>query len=173
MLAKSMKLFSLPLALVAVVFLMVGAEDNEVPRGPGQPIEFNHSVHELGCDMCHRYVYEAEFAGRPFAEICAACHEEALKEGSAEESILLGFLESGREIPWRRIYKVPSHVYYSHRRHTIEHGMTPKIECVECHGAIGTSTSPPGKPLNKLTMKFCINCHEERGVTTDCNACHR
>lgn len=167
MVAKSIKFACLPLALVAVVFFLMGAEDSGTPRGIRQPIQFNHQLHqEAGCDMCHRYVYEEEFAGRPLAEICAACHDEP---DSSEKAILMGYLESEREIPWRRIYEVPSHVYYSHRRHVT----VAKIDCAECHGDIGNSTSPPGKPLNKLTMKFCIGCHEERGVTTDCNACHR
>lgn len=170
MLAKSIK-FSLllPLALVAVVFFSMGAEDSGRSSGIRQPIQFNHAMHDLGCDMCHRYVYEAEFAGRPLAEICAACHDEPLMEDSVEEAILLEYLESGREIPWRRIYDVPSHVYYSHRRHVT----VAKLDCVECHGEIGTSTSPPEKPFNNLTMEFCMDCHEDRGVTRDCNACHR
>lgn len=178
MLLKSLKFASLPLVVLSLVFVLAGTEDAAVESAPSvtwegsQPIAFNHALHtqewELDCDVCHRYVLEAEFAGRPKLEVCAACHEDPMTEG-AEEARLVEYIQSGREIPWRRLYRVPSHVYYSHRRHVA----VAKLDCVECHGEIGTTTLPPEKPLNKLTMKFCINCHEDQGVTTDCNACHR
>lgn len=78
-------------------------------------------------------------------------------------------IASGKDIGWRRIYDVPSHVYYSHRRHVTVAG----IECDTCHGNIGASAVPPEAPLNDISMAFCIDCHEEEDVTTDCNACHR
>lgn len=137
-----------------------------------QPIQFNHRLHteewELDCDTCHRYVLENEFAGRPRVEICAVCHEDPLTDGD-EEAKLVEFIRSGKEIPWQRLYRVPRHVFYSHRRHV----SVAEIECAECHGAIGISELPPEAPLNELTMEFCINCHETQEISTDCNDCHR
>lgn len=157
--------------LVVVALLLAGAGGCD-KEGIRQPIQFNHNVHtqELGleCAMCHEYVMVAEYAGRPKVEICSACHEEPLTEG-AEEATLIEYIQSGEEIPWQRLYKVDSHVYYSHRRHVA----VARIDCVECHGEIGLSTSPPERPLKKLSMGFCIDCHEKQDVTTDCNTCHR
>ncbi len=137
-----------------------------------QPIEFNHNVHtqdaELECMICHAYVESEEFAGRPNDMVCTMCHEEPITDG-AEEAKLVAFLQSGKEIPWRRLYKVPSHVYYSHRRHV----SVAKIECNECHGEIGLSMSPPKTPLKELTMDFCMDCHERQDASLDCNVCHR
>jgi len=137
-----------------------------------QPIAFDHKKHtqelELDCTTCHRYVREAAFAGRPKAEVCAECHEEAMTD-SPEEQKLLEYISSGREIPWRRLYKVPDHVYYSHRRHVVVAG----LQCAECHGRIAQTEKPPRKPLRKFTMKFCLKCHEKRGASTDCSACHK
>ena len=137
-----------------------------------QPIQFNHFIHvdtlEMACTDCHPHVMEREFAGRPTLKICAECHDISLTD-SPEEVILLEYVQSQKEIPWRRLYEVPGHVFYSHRRHTTVAG----IDCMECHGEIGLSTTPPPGPLTNLSMKFCMDCHEKKGVTTDCNACHR
>lgn len=171
---KLLKFSSLSVALVACAFLLTGIRIGGRAE-IRQPIQFNHYLHtqepgkaELECDDCHGYVREAEFAGRPSLASCAMCHEDPQTD-SAEEAILVEHIKAGREIPWRRLYTIPSHVYYSHRRHVT----VAKITCTECHGEIGLSTSPPGKPLNKLSMKFCMNCHKKQNVTTDCNACHR
>jgi hypothetical protein len=29
------------------------------------------------------------------------------------------------------------------------------------------------RPAVELKMKFCIRCHEKKGVDTDCATCHR
>ena len=161
-------LASLLLASVVLVSAVSGGSQGPIR----QPIQFNHLVHtqewELDCDVCHQHVRQEEYAGRPPLEVCAACHEDPLTE-SAEEAILVESIKAGQEIPWRRLYNVPSHVYYSHRRHVTVAG----IDCVQCHGDIGISTVPPEAPLKALTMKFCVECHEASGATTDCNACHR
>ena len=137
-----------------------------------QPIQFNHMLHveEVGleCTDCHQYVTTEEFAGRPSLETCSGCHEDPLTE-STEEALLVKYIQDAEEIPWRRLYRVPAHVYYSHRRHVTVAG----LECNRCHGEIGLTSVPPRKPLKKLTMGFCLDCHEVLGASTDCNACHR
>ena len=137
-----------------------------------QPIQFNHLLHieEVGleCTDCHQYVKRAEFAGRPTVDICAECHEEPLTD-SAEEALLVEYIEAGEAVPWERLYNVPDHVYYSHRRHVSVAG----LDCSVCHGEIGRTDKPPPRPLKGLTMDFCLKCHEQQGASTDCNACHR
>ncbi len=72
------------------------------------------------------------------------------------------------EIPWKRLYRVPPDVYFSHRRHVV----LGEIECQTCHGDIGKSSMPPSRPL-KISMKKCLKCHERRNVNNDCISCHR
>jgi predicted CXXCH cytochrome family protein len=158
------------LSLLAMAFLTVTAAGFR-GRGIEQPLPFNHRTHieeaGLECTDCHLYVESAAYAGRPSLGICANCHEEAMTESSAEAT-LLEYIGSGREIPWKRLYTVPSHVYYSHRRHV----SVAKLDCIECHGDIANTSSPPAKPLKRLSMNFCMDCHEREGASTDCNACH-
>lgn len=171
MLLKWFGFFVVLLAVVAAVFVLVQFHSRPA-KAIHQPIHFNHSLHtqewELECDTCHRSVREAEYAGRPAVEICAVCHEDPQGE-TAEEAALVEYIRNGQSVPWRRLYRIPDHVFYSHRRHVT----VAQLECVECHGDIGISTSPPTQPLNDLTMEFCIGCHEKRDASTDCIACHR
>jgi predicted CXXCH cytochrome family protein len=136
-----------------------------------QPVAFNHKLHVeengLGCVDCHVYVTAQTFAGLPDLERCLECHEED-QSGSAEEEKIRQAAAKGEELPWNRIYTVPNHVYYSHRRHVV----AGKLDCRQCHGAIAETTSPSPRPLNELSMRFCMDCHEKNDVTNDCIACH-
>ncbi len=136
-----------------------------------QPIAFNHKVHidnGLDCSACHERYSQAAVAGRPKLTTCLFCHETPLTESPEEEKVRQ-YAERGEEIPWRRLTRLPAHVYFSHRRHVVLGG----IACQTCHGHIGQSTSPPSRPEIQLKMNDCLACHRQHGVTTDCNACHR
>lgn len=146
--------------------------------GPGflrpavrQPIAFNHLKHvkelDLACNTCHVTVETEAFSSLPSAEICAGCHSEA-QGTSAEEKRLVKMLQDGTPLPWVPLFRQPSHVFYSHRRHVV----VAKIPCAECHGSIAEATSPPPR-VRKLRMKDCLACHVKRRVSTDCTACHR
>ncbi len=159
--------------LLAVLGTLAAAVGQVAARGPAvvQPIAFNHKKHhdaQIPCTTCHVRVEEAPNAGRPSLETCATCHSAALGD-SAEEKKVVDAVTAGHEIRWRRLYRIPSHVYYSHRRHVVTAG----IECVTCHGEIGLRESPPERPLNRLTMSFCIDCHRRSNAATHCTACHR
>lgn len=136
-----------------------------------QPIAFNHLKHkeaDVSCDVCHARFQESEVSGRPLLETCMICHEEAQTKSPEEEKIRR-FAAEGKEIPWERVYFLPDHVYFSHRRHAV----MAKIECSECHADIGERTTPPDRPAVKHTMERCIACHEKSAASTACNDCHR
>ena len=137
-----------------------------------QPIALNHKKHvvenELECSACHSAFSNSANAGRPKTETCMLCHETALTE-SAEEEKIRQYAGRGEEIPWKRLYRLPEHVYFSHQTHVV----AAKVECKSCHGAIGESTTPPVKPEVKLTMDDCVACHESKQVSIDCLACHK
>jgi hypothetical protein len=171
------KLFSLTKAqiviiaaifLVLCIFLMlfIGSVWGSIK----QPIAFNHKIHadnELMCLDCHIYYEDHASSGRPTLEICSGCHEEPQGEGREEKKIV-EHVQSGEEVEWKRLYRVPEDVLFSHRRHVV----LGELECAQCHGKIGESTKPPAKPL-KIKMKKCMNCHEDAEVSNDCISCHR
>jgi hypothetical protein len=135
-----------------------------------QPISFNHKKHAeqgLACDACHRFFKTQTFSGIPDLATCLECHKEPVTQSPQEEEIRQ-FHKKGQEIPWRRIYEQPDHVFFSHRRHVV----LGKIPCASCHGSIGQSEQPPAKPWVKMTMNWCMECHTKRKVTNDCLACH-
>lgn len=136
-----------------------------------QPVQFNHRLHveDLGleCTDCHPYYEDETFSGLPSADACAFCHEEAQGE-NPEEAKLLRLLADERPLDWQPLFRQPSHVFYSHRRHVA----VAELECEACHGPIATSEAPPRR-VDKLDMDGCIDCHEQQGVANDCTSCHR
>lgn len=159
-----------------------------------QPVAFPHKAHldlqnpKFECTTCHDQAAKGPVAGRPSTKKCLSCHSGADAK-SAEEKKLQAFGEKGEEIPWQRVWRLPPHVFFSHRTHVA----VAQVRCQTCHGPMQTLTRPPTRPLRRLTMDDCIECHEtwrwadegpERGaeptkaavarrVSTDCNACHR
>jgi hypothetical protein len=138
-----------------------------------QPILYNHNLHVeeegLECIDCHETVEDHSFATIPRIEICQDCHEgEAISE-SPEEAKLLAHVEREEEIQWNRIYEVPDHVYFSHRRHV----SLGELDCIVCHGDVADQVVPAVAPETALSMHWCMDCHKENKVSNDCLACHR
>jgi uncharacterized paraquat-inducible protein A len=137
-----------------------------------QPIQYNHKKHVedagLSCQDCHQYVDKLASAGLPRTRACLECHNEPLTEG-AEEKKFLELAANGNEINWQPVYKMPTDVYFSHQRHVT----IAEIDCENCHGNMAESTSPPKRPAVKLSMKYCMKCHEKMKADNDCLACHR
>lgn len=136
-----------------------------------QPIAFNHAKHVqagVECFGCHESVKESAAAGKPRLETCMLCHETPLGQTAAEEEVRQ-YSARNEEIPWRRVYKLSEPIFFPHQAHVVG----TEIDCKVCHGAIGESTSPPGKALVTFTMDDCLDCHRKKGATTDCVACHR
>ena len=163
-----MKFFLLGLGIgVLILFLFI---TYSVGSKVDQPIVFNHKKHGeqgLECDTCHRFYKTQIFPGMPDISICLECHKEPVTQSPQEEKIRQ-FAKKGDEIPWKRIYGEPDHVFFSHRRHVV----LGKIDCKTCHGDIGQSEKPPTKQFVRMTMSWCMNCHAKNKVTNDCLACH-
>ena len=161
-----------------------------VSGGVYQPIAFPHKTHldlKLPCAGCHQRVEKGAVAGRPPTSLCMACHAGGDTK-SAEIKKLRSYGEKGAEVPWRRVWRLPSHVFFPHRAHVV----VGKIKCQTCHGPMETLTKPPTTPLKTLDMNDCIACHESRekavaakaaapqahpiaarSLLNDCNTCHR
>jgi predicted CXXCH cytochrome family protein len=137
-----------------------------------QPIAFNHAKHTeqlgLNCEFCHKYVSSGAHAGLPDASTCSMCH--STPQGTSEEAArVTELLEAGDPIRFNKLFRLPDHVFYTHRRHA---GIG-ELECESCHGGIASTERPPKRALVEITMGFCMDCHRERGETNECTACHR
>lgn len=166
--------------LVLLLAVSVGAAGSvvvlrEEPE-PSDLADLNHAKHiefELECVMCHAGVEEHARAGVPSVEVCMECHEGDTAEdlgGTRNARLIVEHLEAGEELWWPRLYGLPDHVVFSHRRHVV----FGEIECAECHGDIAKTTTLPEEPVwRTLSMDGCMECHERRGASLDCLACHR
>lgn len=159
-------LFGILIFLAVTGFLLFGVAKS----GIEQPLPFNHRVHTengMACSDCHQLYKEHTASGKPTLEVCSGCHSAPLGQGQSEK-LLLEYIIENQEIPWKRIYRLPPDVYFSHRRHVV----FGQVECQECHGNIGQTSSPPPRTL-KISMKKCMECHKKRKIDNDCLACHR
>jgi len=160
--------------LVALVLLAATAVLLQSVRRPAvpQPVAFNHRRHtqdlKLDCSFCHQYVTTGAHAGLPDAQICGICHQTP--PGKSPEAVRLSaLLATGDPLRFRKLFRLASHVRYTHRRHV---GIA-KLECLNCHGSIASTERPPARPLVRITMNLCLDCHRAQGQSVDCVACHR
>lgn len=141
-------------------------------EGATQPIQFNHEKHVkdvgLECSTCHEYYSTGNHSGLPSLATCQGCHEEALGK-TPEEQKLLKLIATDPQASFKKLFRLPDHAYYSHRRHVVVAG----LQCETCHGRIAETTAPPRYPLVHVTMATCTGCHAEKNVSVDCTNCHR
>jgi len=133
-----------------------------------QPIPFSHKVHAgagLKCDDCHTLPGNGREAGLPAESKCMACHV-AIKTESPHIARLAAHAREKKPVRWERLYRVADYVFFSHKRHVVKGGAA----CADCHGPVAErDVLAKEKPTS---MKACMDCHEERGATNECNVCH-
>jgi len=175
---------------VVGVALALGYLAGWVESGISQPIAFPHKTHlalGLTCTTCHQRAEKDIVAGRPPTALCLGCHM-AGDSKSEEIKKLKAYGEEGQEIPWKRVWRLPSHVFFSHQVHVT----VGQLTCQTCHGPMETLTRPPVRAFKEFTMDDCIECHAKRKATkesdkkraqvtrlaaerrsADCIVCHR
>ena len=135
---------------------------------PVQPIPYSHKVHagtlKLQCKMCHPNPDPGETMTIPRPATCMQCHS-SIKADSPAIQKLAQANESGRPIPWVRIYAIPSYVFFSHRTH-LEKSNT----CQECHGPVAERDRLYKE--RDLSMGSCMDCHRMKKASIDCSFCH-
>jgi hypothetical protein len=176
-------------ALALLVILAVGAFTVGPFAGGGvqQPIAFPHDVHagtnQIPCMYCHTSADRSVDAGIPAVQVCAGCHIPGgvplIAADSAGVKQLVSYWREQKPIPWVRIYDLPDHAHFPYMRH-----MNAGLACQDCHGPVETmkeievwNGGDSGRRYgivspNTLEMGWCINCHREREVRTDCFVCH-
>jgi hypothetical protein len=140
-----------------------------------QPIAFPHDLHagpanQIPCMYCHSSADRSVDAGIPAVQVCAGCHAPVggaplFRPESPEIQKLIAYWREQRPIPWVRIYDLPDHAHFPHMRH-----VNAGLQCQECHGPV--ETMPVVTKEAPLTMGWCVECHRQREVRTDCFVCH-
>lgn len=159
---------------VAVLYAIHWTEATR-PEVVQPSVPFNHKAHlDAGfkCVACHVYARTESLASIPSVKECLECHASwrAKTPGIAQiEPHLKALAERGEEIPWRKVYRVPGHVYFSHQRHVA----LAKLDCAVCHGDMKQVTAPVVRQAVPIRMESCLECHRQKKVTTDCVSCHR
>lgn len=138
--------------------------------GKRQPVAYNHRKHiEAGmeCPTCHTGIADGLAHARlPTIDICLTCHAS---DDNPKTQPIRDFAAKNQPIPWQRVYQVPNHVFFSHRRHV----GAAKLDCAVCHGDMPKKETPVARQAVSISMSRCINCHRRSGVSVDCMACHR
>lgn len=139
----------------------------QLPRAvPPQPVDFNHKLHtaaKIACLDCHPGAEAKERAGLPQREQCMLCH--AAIAADRAEVRKLAALPAEAKIPWRRVYRVPDFVFFSHRSHA-----AASIGCARCHGPVETRETLAQEI--STNMIACMNCHADRQASNECFLCH-
>lgn len=140
---------------------------------PAQPIEFSHKIHagDMGipCQSCHIYVAKSPSSSVPSVNKCWNCHKSMPGVFNKPEIVTLRqYWENKEPIPWVKVHDVADFVYFPHKRH-VQAG----VECASCHGEVETMERV--RQVTPLSMKWCIDCHDERQVQhgRDCWTCHK
>lgn len=136
-------------------------------------LPFTHQPHiqkgGLSCIFCHSQVRRGPSADLPSLELCAGCHRWLSTQTPATEAVVAAY-DTGTEVSWARVYKVPDFVYFTHQSHVV----VAKVECAVCHGDVAQMAL--ARKVRNLNMKFCINCHSQKTGQErlmDCDICHK
>jgi hypothetical protein len=127
-----------------------------------EKVPFSHKLHAdrgLKCAFCHPMKGSGEVAGFPKLSECVSCHENVAKESDPLRMLAARVSEP----EWQRLYRLPSFVFFGHRRHT-------SAGCASCHGAVAKRDVLTRE--GDISMRACINCHRQRHAPTACNTCH-
>ncbi|MBV9083091.1 MAG: cytochrome c3 family protein [Acidobacteriaceae bacterium] len=151
----------------AALVVFVAAALAYAPEPPAQPVPFGHKQHVslgLKCADCHTAPDPGEVMTFPSVSKCMVCHR-TIKTDAPGVLALKKYAAANEEVPWVRVYQIPSWVYFSHAVHT-DAGVT----CDSCHGAVAQRDRLAKE--TDLSMAGCMNCHRVRKATLDCAGCH-
>lgn len=175
-----------------IVNLMDGAFTIGVHEGykPEQPIKFSHKIHagddKIDCNYCHSSARHSKTSGIPSLNVCMNCHTYI--DGSSGKTFMydgeqysmteeiqkiydhLDYNPETKEygdnptpVKWVKVHNLPDHVYFSHQQHVV----AGKQKCQTCHGPV--EEMEVLEQSSPLTMKWCIECHQETAVATEGN----
>ncbi len=142
-----------------------------------QPINFSHVAHQDNdCESCHKFRPDGTYTGIPKLENCKECHESAQGSSEAERILVEEYVAKDKELPWKVYAWQPDNVFFSHAPHKGK-----GLECVRCHRDVSKEEKLPpykenritGYSISTMTMTECEKCHAEKGVSNNCEMCHK
>lgn len=161
---------------IVTVFLLVssiGALQDPVPvyvpPPPEQPLPYSHKQHlALGmtCATCHSMQEPGHAATLPPTATCMACHVRVKTDSPAIQELAKAHA-AGETIPWKRVYKVPDFVFFSHKVHATG---AASIGCDVCHGPVREMDVM--QRVRDISMPACVECHQQKQVSVRCDTCH-
>lgn len=156
--------------LLVLMLLYAQSQDPAPPPkrpGPTQPIPYSHKTHlamGLQCKGCHTSPDPGEMMGYPEEKVCMGCHSSVKKESEHIQK-LTEFAKSEKPVPWVRVYRIPSYVFFSHKAH-VDAG----AKCETCHGPVAQRDVLAKE--TDITMGGCMDCHRKNKASNDCGFCH-
>lgn len=146
--------------------------------GPVQPIFYRHDVHAgqfgMDCRYCHFAVEVSPNPGLPTVSTCMGCHLLA-GSGNPEVQKLREAWNERRPIEWVEVHRVPPFVRFPHHRHVRSPKLAPESGriadlCAQCHGPVDRMAQV--YQYASLKMGWCLDCHKQNQVSTECTLCH-
>jgi len=148
---------------------------------PVQPIKFSHRIHagvnQIDCQYCHGGAYESRNASIPSANVCMNCHTTITGadhyDGSLSPEIAKIYKavdydpdtreygDNPKPIEWVRVHNLPDFAYFNHSQHV----SVANVDCETCHGPVEAMEEM--YQYSPLTMKWCVECHQETSVDMD------
>jgi c(7)-type cytochrome triheme protein len=164
----------IPVVLLAIA--AVAAASTLAFRKPppvAQPLAINHALHiakeKMECTECHREAKTSIYAGLPDIKECYQCHKEPLGEHPDEPKVR-EFAKKKQQLPFVQVNRNVGHVYFSHRVHVT----LAEMQCQDCHGDLTIIEGPVSLANPSLhSMGACMSCHQEKGASLECVACHK
>lgn len=158
---------------LVLVMLMTGvtgtqAPATRVPPAPEQPLPYSHKRHLAmvpDCKMCHAMPAPGDAAALPATATCMACHTQVKTDSPAIQR-LAEYHKTGEPVPWKRVYRLPDYVFFSHQTHVTKGVVT----CEACHGPV--QDMEVMQRVKDISMAACVECHKEKAAPTGCTACH-
>jgi ribosomal protein L40E len=140
------------------MFLFVAAQDRDV-------ILFSHQYHvleeEMACADCHTTVGESTTGSDnllPAMEVCADCHDVDDESGCNQcHNNVEQASTAARITDYNQLF--------SHEKH-----LSADLECSTCHGEV--EEIGINKHLKIPDMIKCMDCHQNKVVSTECRTCH-
>jgi hypothetical protein len=170
-------LLSLPLLLIPTAsladfswwFWTPGDTVDHPGYEPQQPIPFSHKLHagdkQIPCQYCHAAARRSITAGIPPLNTCMGCHRFVATE-SDNIQYVIGKSKNNEPIEWIKVHDLPDFVRFSHQIHV----KSAQLTCQECHGAV--ETMEVVEQVAPLQMGWCLDCHRQKGASTECLTCH-
>jgi hypothetical protein len=134
-----------------------------------QPLAFSHELHAgalgVNCLFCHRHAVESRTASIPSMQVCMTCHQSIEPRTAELQKVQAAW--TGRQPPaWVRLQRLPDFVYFTHEMH-----LRTGLQCADCHGQVDRMPYTPRAATYE--MGWCLTCHTQRRVSTDCLTCHK